>query len=44
MAMAYLTVSNKAICILTGSTPIAIKIEEAAQLTNSPEEAGRKKQ
>jgi ribonuclease HI len=32
MAKAYCTVSNKALCILTESTPIAIKIEEVAQL------------
>ena len=32
MAKAYRTVSNEALCIFTGSTPIAIKIEEAAQL------------
>jgi hypothetical protein len=29
---AYRTVSNEALCILTGMTPIAIKIEEAAQI------------
>jgi len=32
MEKAYRTVSNEALCILTGMTPIAIKIEEAAQL------------
>jgi ribonuclease HI len=32
MAMAYRTVSNEALCLLTGMTPIDIKIEEAAQL------------
>ena len=30
-AKAYRTVSNEALCILTGLTPIAIKIEEAFQ-------------
>ena len=28
---AYRTVSNEALCILTGLIPIAIKVEEAAQ-------------
>jgi len=32
MAKAYRTVSNEALCILTGMTQIAIKIEEATQL------------
>jgi len=32
MTKAYRTVSNEALCILTGMTPIAIKIEEAKQL------------
>jgi hypothetical protein len=32
MAKAYRTVSNEALCLLTGMTPIDIKIEEAAQL------------
>ena len=32
MAKAYRTVSNEALCILTGMTPIAIKIEEAIEL------------
>jgi len=32
IAKAYRTVLNKALCILTGITPIAIKIKEAAQL------------
>ena len=32
IAKAYRMVSNEALCILTGMTPIAIKIEEAAQL------------
>ena len=32
MAKAYRTVSHEALCILTGMTPIEIKIEEAAQL------------
>jgi len=32
MAKAYRTVSNEALCVLTGMTPIAIKIEEATQL------------
>ena len=31
MAKAYRTVSHEALCILTGVTPIEIKIEEAAQ-------------
>jgi hypothetical protein len=31
-AKAYRTVSNKALCILMGLTPIAIKIEEAFQI------------
>jgi ribonuclease HI len=31
IAKAYCTVSNEALCILTGLTPIAIKIEEAIQ-------------
>jgi len=31
IANAYHTVSNKALCLLTGLTPIAIKIEEACQ-------------
>ena len=31
IAKAYCTVSNEAVCILTGLTPIAIKIEEAVQ-------------
>jgi len=31
MAKAYRTVSNEALCILTGLTPITIKIQEAAQ-------------
>jgi hypothetical protein len=31
MAKAYRTVSNETLCILTGLTPIAIKIEEAIQ-------------
>jgi len=32
MAKAYRTVSNEALCVLTGMTPIDIKIEEAAKL------------
>ena len=32
IAKAYRMVSNEALCMLTGMTPIAIKIEEAAQL------------
>jgi len=32
IAKAYRTVSNEALCIFTGLTPIAIKIEEAAKL------------
>ena len=32
IAKAYRTVSTEALCILTGMTPIAIKIEEAAQI------------
>ena len=32
IAKAYRTVSNEALCILTVMTPVAIKIEEAAQL------------
>jgi hypothetical protein len=32
MGKAYRTVSNEALFILTGMTPIAIKIQEAAQL------------
>jgi len=32
LARAYRTVSNEPLCILTGLTPIDIKIEEAAQL------------
>jgi len=32
VAKAYRTVSNEALCILTEMTPIAIKIEETAQL------------
>jgi hypothetical protein len=32
IAKAYRTVSNEALCILTGLTPIAIKIEVASQL------------
>jgi hypothetical protein len=32
MAKTYCTVSNEALCLLTGMTPIDIKIEEAAQL------------
>jgi hypothetical protein len=32
IAKAYRTVSNEALFILTGMTPIAIKIEEAAQI------------
>ena len=32
MAKAYRTVSHKALCILTGMTPIEIKIEEAVQI------------
>ena len=32
IAKAYRTVSNEALCILTGRTPIAIQIEEAAQI------------
>jgi hypothetical protein len=32
IAKAYRTVSNEALCILTEMTPIAIKIEEAAQI------------
>jgi len=31
IAKAYRTVTNEALCILTGLTPIAIKIEEEAQ-------------
>jgi len=31
IAKAYRTVTNEALCILTGLTPIAIKIEEAAE-------------
>ena len=36
---AYRTVSNEALCILTGLTPISIKIDKAAQYTISSEEA-----
>jgi len=32
IAKAYRTVSNEALCILTGMTPITTKIEEAAQI------------
>jgi hypothetical protein len=32
MAKAYRTVSNDALCVITGMTPINIKIEEAAEL------------
>ena len=32
IAKAYRTVSNEALCVLTGLTPIAIKIEETAKL------------
>jgi hypothetical protein len=32
MAKAYRTVSNEALCVVTGTTPIHIKIEEAARL------------
>ena len=32
MAKAYRTVSNEALCVLTGMIPIDIKIEETAQL------------
>ena len=32
IAKAYRTISNEALCILTGMTPIAIKIEEAAKI------------
>ena len=39
IAKAYRTVSNDALCILTGMTPIAIKIEEAAQTYLHKEEA-----
>jgi hypothetical protein len=31
IAKAYRTVSNEALCVLTGLTPIAIKIKEAIQ-------------
>jgi hypothetical protein len=34
IAKAYRTVSHEALCILTGMTPINIKIEEASQLYN----------
>ena len=32
MAKSYLTLSNVAFCLLTGMTPIALKIKEATQL------------
>ena len=32
IAKEYRTVSNEALCVLTGLTPIAIKIEEMARL------------
>ena len=32
MAKAYRTVSNKALCIINGITPINIKIEEIGKL------------
>ena len=32
MSKAYRTVSNEALCLLIGMTPIDIKIEEAAKL------------
>jgi hypothetical protein len=32
MAKAYRTVSSEAICVITGVTPIRIKIEEAAEI------------
>ena len=32
MSKAYRTVSSKALCVITGMTPIHIKIEEAAKL------------
>ena len=32
LARAYRTVSNEALCLITGLTPIDIKIEETAQL------------
>jgi len=32
IAKAYRTTSNEALCVLTGMTPIAIKIEEMAEL------------
>ena len=34
MAKAYRTVSSEALCVITGMTPIHIKIEEAAKLYN----------
>jgi len=32
IAKAYRTTSNEALCILTGTTPIDIKVEEAANI------------
>ena len=32
MAKAYRTVSNEALCVITGMTPIQLKIEKAVQL------------
>jgi len=35
IAKAYRTVSNEALCVLTGLTPIAIKIEETVKLLST---------
>ena len=32
MAKAYRTVSSEALCVITGMTPIHLKIEQAAEL------------
>jgi len=38
IAKSYRTVSNEALCMITGLTPIDIKIEETARLFQSPKE------
>ena len=43
LARAYRAVSNEALCIITGLTPIELKLRKRPKYTNSPEEAVKRK-
>jgi hypothetical protein len=43
LGRAYRAVSNEALCIITGLTPIELKLRKRPKYTNSPEEAVKRK-